>query len=152
MPLSLSVVAAGFLLYSGAWESINSVQQNAPGRSTVVNISHHHHFPKQQLQRRKPTSSCFAATKKTDIRGAIVVKSFTSSQENDVENYKSACHSLYMKLLITKNINFKVSHTVIKNCLEKSLTFLSSVFIFGVKIQTLAITKFLSFYFIKLKI
>ena len=122
----------------------------------MVNISHHHHFPKQQLQRRKPTSSCFAATKKTDIRGAIVVKSFTSSQENDVENYKSACHSLYMKLLITKNYqfssSFKVSHTVIKNCLEKSLTFLSSVIIFGVKIQTLAITNFLSFYFIKLKI
>ena len=62
------------MMVCGAWESINSVQQNAPGRSTVVNISHHHHFPKQQLQRRKPTS-----TKKTDI--AIVVKSFTSSQE-----------------------------------------------------------------------
>jgi hypothetical protein len=44
-----TAMAAGFLLYSGAWESINSVQQNAPGRSTVVNISHHHHFPKQQL-------------------------------------------------------------------------------------------------------
>lgn len=40
----------GFLLYSGAWESINSVQQNAPGRSTVVNISHHHHFPKATIE------------------------------------------------------------------------------------------------------
>ena len=118
------------------------------------------HFPSSPFSQAtiatKPTSSCFAATKKTDIRGAIVVKSFTSSQENDVENYKSACHSLYMKLLITKNYqfscSFKVSHTVIKNCLEKSLTFLSSVIIFGVKIQTLAITNFLSFYFIKLKI
>ena len=42
----------GFLLCfgrDGAWESINSVHQTAPGRSSVVNISHHHQFPKQQL-------------------------------------------------------------------------------------------------------
>jgi len=35
----------GFLLCfgrDGAWESINSVHQTAPGRSSVVNISHHH--------------------------------------------------------------------------------------------------------------
>ena len=70
----IEVALAFYCAWDGAWESINSVQQNAPGRSTVVNISHHHHFPKQQLQRRKPTS-----TKKTDT--AIVVKSFTSSQE-----------------------------------------------------------------------
>ena len=72
--LWLFIVLLRWMMVCGAWESINSVQQNAPGRSTVVNISHHHHFPKQQLQRRKPTS-----TKKTDT--AIVVKSFTSSQE-----------------------------------------------------------------------
>ena len=45
----IEVALAFYCAWDGAWESINSVHQTAPGRSSVVNISHHHQFPKQQL-------------------------------------------------------------------------------------------------------
>ena len=54
----IEVALAFYCAWDGAWESINSVHQTAPGRSSVVNISHHHQFPKQQLPPQEKKSHC----------------------------------------------------------------------------------------------